>query len=1004
MVKKKRQSDPQNKDEYSTDSDDKPTNNSNSPIDSPGGVVVECQHVKRSLDLQKLRKLYKTTPLDMNNCGECLKKSPQNTEEINGKFSEDMFEFDRTLWLCLKCGTHLCGRAKNQHALEHFETPRSDSHALVINTTTFSLWCYACDEEVNCTTKKQLSETVDFVKKLTQRQQAIVPQIITPTEGQTIDDSGLTDHLKLKLNSNNSVNNSSSPNSTPIPGMARRIQTTTMQGSSISTFPIDTLPRVRGLSNLGNTCFFNAVLQCLAQTPFLLEVLHESSEAGERFTLPGGEFKFKDGETKILPAIEGVLSEWGELTSSLADALEQLQSGGSVFNPSKLFNKLTTKCPQFRGGDQHDSHELLRHLLERVRSEDLKRYQKVILNELGYNSQITPGDDMKQKCKIYGQQAQDRILRPEQVFRGFLVSTLTCQDCFYTSSRHESFLDMSLPVSVEKPPPPIRRRTSPETSPNSTTLSKHQLKKEKEKERKAKRAAKHHNKKLNYIPIGPIGDNMDDSIDTNNTSLNNKEIENSRSSDSSSSEQSDADIEDNLIDDIPKNGQSLLHLQKACDTNGNSETPNSPEKRGDSPENPNKDSNDDENDSGIATSPANPTTSMDLISSANTSLTRSRGGSTELNNSMECNGSSNLILNLGINKNASLVRNRSLELNQKENLERNLEKLNLSDDDIPNDAKDNKNILDIKKKKAKQKRIRTQSYSDWNTTIAPRYQCDAGECSIQSCLNNFTAVELMTGNNKVGCDACTKRINGEGENVKSIYTNATKQFLISSPPAVLILHLKRFQVGQRCLFSKLTRPVSFPVVLDIAPFCGSKVKNLPNIDRKQKKLLYALYGIVEHSGSMYGGHYTAYVKVRPKLSKSDKRWKFMPQGSKAELDQTDEQKAKLDELLAKEKAREQRMKSNDSDDFTSSNTSSDSDDRIRGNEVSDVSKPLVDLSDTTECEGAVGGALSNNTEEQINIEAPPGKWYYVSDSRVQEVLESAVLKAQAYLLFYERIY
>lgn len=28
------------------------------------------------------------------------------------------------------------------------------------------------------------------------------------------------------------------------------------------------------------------------------------------------------------------------------------------------------------------------------------------------------------------------------------------------------------------------------------------------------------------------------------------------------------------------------------------------------------------------------------------------------------------------------------------------------------------------------------------------------------------------------------------------------------------------------------------------------------------KVLYGLYGIVEHSGSMRGGHYSAYVKVR----------------------------------------------------------------------------------------------------------------------------------------------
>lgn len=177
--------------------------------------------------------------------------------------------------------------------------------------------------------------------------------------------------------------------------------------------------------------------------------------------------------------------------------------------------------------------------------------------------------------------------------------------------------------------------------------------------------------------------------------------------------------------------------------------------------------------------------------------------------------------------------------------------------------------------------------------------------------------------------------------------------------------------------------MNFPIVLDIAPFCASKVKNLPNINRKQKKLLYALYGIVEHSGSMYGGHYTAYVKVRSKLSGTDQRWRFLPQGSKAELDQEDEQKQKLEELSAKQKAREMRnsmcQDDLDSDDFSEPSSS-----------------------DPEENEGAVGG--EQQFSDPDGVEPPPGKWYYVSDSRVQEVSEANVLKAQAYLLFYERIY
>ncbi|KAL5278482.1 USP16 family protein [Megaselia abdita] len=932
MVKKKRQSD--------HDRNGSSTESSEEMKTSPS--ATDCSHTKKAIDTNRLRKVLKPVGLHKT-CTEC-EKAPQsnglNPVNDHGDGEEEVV-YDNTLWLCLKCGSQLCGRSKKQHALNHFQTPRSDSHALSLNTTTLEIWCYECNKEVK-SSRKNIQECTEFIRKLSQK----------PTELQAIPlppptkNDNILDNIQEKIMAGFDTmrpllddapkQGPPKPPAMPYPGIAKR---TTTAPDSPEPSPVNNLPRVRGLTNLGNTCFFNAVLQCLAQTPYLLDVLNELSEAGEEFILPGGKCKFQNGEEKDLPPIKGCLSSWGNLTQALAETLQELQSGGGVFTPSKLLNKLTSKCPQFAGGDQHDSHELLRQLLESVRSEDLQRYQKVILQNVGYKNQDINSveDDIRKKCRMYGNQVSDRILRPEQVFRGFLVSTLTCQDCMYASSSHESFLDMSVPVSVEKPQPPNRRKNSPENSPiipSDPTPSKHQIKKEKEKERKAKRAAKHKSKKTVTIVNGETEAATADGAEEG---------------DSGSSEESDADIEDNLEESDPRTFIGPLNYDG--NGNGSSNILESPggEKRGDSPENHNKD---DENDSGIAASPT-----------------------------------ANVVIEVGLSdKGANIVRQLSATAMDKltngylpKTITESIENLSIQE----KDAEKAKLIEERRQKR----RIRTQSYSDWNTTIAPRYQCQDGECSVQSCLNNFTALELMTGSNKVGCEACTKRINGDEEKAKTVYTNATKHYLVSSPPAVLILHLKRFQVEPRGFFRKLARPVHFPITLDVAPFCGSKVKNLPNIDRKQKKLIYALYGIVEHAGGMYGGHYTAYVKVRPKLSSTDKRWKFLPQGSKTELDQEDEQKQKLEELCARQKARSMRNSmcqdaaENDSDDLSTSSSS--------------------EPEDIDETEGAVGG---QNYTDPENIEPPPGKWYYVSDSRVQEVEEATVLKSQAYLLFYERIY
>jgi ubiquitin C-terminal hydrolase len=185
----------------------------------------------------------------------------------------------------------------------------------------------------------------------------------------------------------------------------------------------------KGFVNLGNTCFLNATLQCLAYLPPFCQSLLAISETKMR----------QNKKSKKKP------TQGQRVTATLSSLFQRIHSfseadRGGAIAPQSIVKALPTlgTCGsrngyKFRPGRQEDAHEFLVHLLDAMHDGELIA--------AGINQQNSGWRDKLPVPRL------DETTFIHRVFGGYFRSQVRCTKCGYRSNTYDPFLDLSLEVS-----------------------------------------------------------------------------------------------------------------------------------------------------------------------------------------------------------------------------------------------------------------------------------------------------------------------------------------------------------------------------------------------------------------------------------------------------------------------------------------------------------------------------------------------------------------------------